>query len=318
MTARGRSWFLALGLIILLVAGCSTQVDTGRISVTVITHDRHVVETDRHLVGETYVIGGTMIVEEGAQHEGGLTVLAGEAQVAGRIVGDLTVLGGKAKIDGTAEITGDLTSSTGTVARAAGAAVHGQVSEESNPMAALGPIRDQSILEGWIWSLTVVGIAALLAWATARLAPHSLQRTAGALTSAPMVSGAMGLLVAITVLPLLASLIFTLVLIPVAGVIVLVLAAAAVHGLLSMGRLLGGRIAHRLGWPASSSRAAVLGAVALVVGLQLINLIPIVGTIVVATVLMVSLGAALLTGFGLRPYVPPTAASLASPIDGQS
>lgn len=99
--------------------------------------------------------------------------------------------------------------------------------------------------------------------------------------------------------------IFTLFLIPVAGIVLLGLGAATVYGLLAVGRALGVRAARRLGRTWSTPVAAALGTAVLVAALQLIGLVPFAGAAVTGIVVVVAVGAGFLTGFGLRPYTPP-------------
>jgi hypothetical protein len=257
----------------MLVAGCTAPAEPGRYSGTLVTQDRHVVEDGQTLVGSTVVVGGAVELEEGTEHRGSLTVLAGEVRIGGLVVGDLTVLGGRAVLEGTAEVTGDVVVAGGGLARDADAVVGGTLSEESNASVVLAaPERAaRDPVERMLWSLAGVAAMAGLAWLVGRLAPRPLRRTQAAATGFPVVSGALGALVLVTLLPLLASMVFTLFLIPVAVIVLVGMGLAATHGLLALGRGLGMRLVGLLGrsWP------------------------------------MARVAALFLTGFGLRPYVPP-------------
>jgi hypothetical protein len=297
---------LLLLLLGLLVTGCSTPAETGRYSATLITQQHHVVEDGQVLLGDTVLAGGAVVVEEGAEHRGTVTVLAGEARISGRVAGDLTVLGGTATLTGTAELTGDVVSAGGSLTRDPGAVVRGSITEEPGPATVLERSREPRAPVEWaLWSLLGVAAMAGLAWLAARLVPRPLHRTSVAATGFPVVSGALGTLVLITALPLMASMIFTLFLIPVAGIVLLGLGATAVYGLLATGRALGARIARRLGRTWSTPVAAALGTAVLVAALQAVGLVPFAGAAVTAIVVVVSVGAVFLTGFGLRPYTPP-------------
>ncbi|WP_298584643.1 polymer-forming cytoskeletal protein [uncultured Kocuria sp.] len=305
-TRRTCPLLLVLLLLGLLVTGCSAPADTGRYSVTLITQQHHVVDERQILVGDTVVAGGTVVVAEDAEHRGSLTVLAGEVRISGRVAGDLTVLGGTAALTGTAEITGDVAAAGGALTREPGTMVRGSVTEEPGPATVLERSRrSRAPAERALWSLAGVAVMAGLAWLAARLAPRPLHRTAAAATAFPVISGALGTLVLIAALPLVASMIFTLFLIPVAGIVLLGLGAITVYGLLAAGRALGDRILHRLGRTWSTPRAAALGTAVLVAALQVIGLVPVVGAVVTAAVLVTAVGAVLLTRFGLRPYTPP-------------
>ncbi|GEO96939.1 hypothetical protein KTU01_30620 [Kocuria turfanensis] len=119
---RRRSILMVLvltGLLLtgLLLTGCSTPAETGRYSATLITQRHHVVEDGDILIGDTVVAGGTVVLEDGAEHRGSVTVLDGGARIGGRIAGDLTVLGGTAALTGTGEITGDIVVAGGSLTR---------------------------------------------------------------------------------------------------------------------------------------------------------------------------------------------------------
>lgn len=298
--------FLVLLWLGLFVTGCGISGETGRHSVTLITQQHHVVESGQILIGDTVVIGGTLVLEEGTVHRGPVTVLAGETLISGQVMGDLSVLGGAATLTDTAEIAGDVAAAEGALTRDAEAVVRGAVTAAPNPAAALErSTQARTPVERALWFLTGVTVMAGLAWLTARLAPRPLRRTGAAATDFPVISGALGALVLISVLPLVVSMVFTLFLIPVAGVVLVGFGVAVLCGLLATGRALGVRIIRRLGWALSPPSAAALGTAVLIGGLQAIGLIPFLGALATGIVIVVSVGAVFLTGFGLRGYRPP-------------
>lgn len=306
---------LLLVPVIGLLTGCSTSTDTGRYSLTLVTQQHHTLETGESLVGDTVVAGGTLVLGEGAEHRGPLTVLAGEARISGRVMGDLMILGGEATLTDTAEITGDVAAAGGSVTRDPAAVVLGSVTEEPGPGTVLrGSEESQTPVESAFWSLLGVVVMAGLAWLIASLAPRPLHRTESAARGFPVVSGALGGLVLITALPLVVSMVFTLILIPVAGIVLIGLGAAAVLGVVAAGLGVGIRIVRRLGRSWSAPRVAALGTAVLVAVLQLVALVPVLGVVVVGITLVICLGAVFLTGFGLRTHTPPDD-SLGTPDD---
>lgn len=301
-----RARLLVPVLVGLLVSGCSSPAETGRWSATLITQNEHTVESGQTLLGDTLVAGGEVLVDQGAEHRGSLTVLAGQARIEGHLDGDLTVLGGSAVLADGAEITGDLAAAGGAVTQAPGAVVRGSISRSPDPPAVLGgstPTRGP--VDRLLRALAAVAVVAALAWLAARVVPRSLGRTQDAALRFPVVSGALGALVLVSVLPLVASMVFTLFLIPLAGIVLLGLAATTLYGLVALGQGLAGRVLRERGQPGRGPVAAALGTAVLVAALQVVALVPVVGVVMVATTVVVALGAAFLTGFGLRPYVPP-------------
>lgn len=303
--ARALRPLLVLLLLGLFVAAC-TPGETGRYSLTLVTQQRHVVEDRQLLVGDTVVAGGTLVLAEGAEHRGSVTLLAGEVRVSGRVVGDLTVLGGEATLTATAEITGDAAAAGGTVLRDRGAVVRGSLTEEPGPGTVLQRSGEpRSPAEATLWFLVGIAIMTGLAWLTANLVPRPLERTQAAATGYPVVSGALGALALVTALPLGVTMVFTLFLIPVAGILLLALGGTAVFGLIALGRGVGIRVLRRLGRTWSTPRAAALGTAMLVTVLQLVGLVPLLGAAVLGLTVVVCVGAVLLTGFGLRWHTPP-------------
>jgi hypothetical protein len=296
-------------LLVAFVSGCSTSPQTGRYSLTVVTQQDHTLQERESLVGDTVVAGGTLALREGAEHRGSVTILAGDVRIGGRVVGDLMVLGGTATLTGTAEITGDVTAAGGIVTRDPGALVRGDVTEEPGLDTVMQRSDDpRSPAESVLWSLAGVAVLAGLAWLVASLAPRPLHRTEAAATGFPVVSGALGGLVLITALPLMVSMVFTLILIPVAGIVLLGLAATAVFGVVATGYGVGIRVVRRLGWSWPTPRTAALGTAVLVTLLQLVGLVPVVGVALVGITLVVCVGAVFLTRFGLRWHTPPEVA----------
>ena len=306
ITAPKRYLLLILLMLGLLVTGCSAPTETGRYSLTLITQQQHAIADGQTIVGDTVVAGGRLLLQPDAEHRGSLTVLAGEATISGRVVGDLMVLGGTADLSATAEITGDLTTAGGTLTRAPGAAVRGSVTHEADHASVLQRSRDPRSPGEWaLWSLMMVAGMTGLGWLVARLAPRPMHRTAAAATGFPVVSGALGVLVLLSALPLVASMIFSLLLIPVAGIALLGLGVTAVYGLITLGSALGLRAARLLGRTWSTPRATALGTAILVAGLQVTGLVPFLGVALTGIALVVALGSVFLTRFGLRPYTSP-------------
>jgi hypothetical protein len=302
--ALRRSLPMVLLLASLLVSGCSAG-DTGRYSVTLVTQQQHTVASGESIVGDTVVAGGTLVLDAGAEHRGSVSVLAGELRVGGRVVGDLTVLGGEAVLDDTAEVTGDITTAGGLLTRDPAAVVGGDISGPG-PGSVLEPATEpRPPAESVLWFAVTVVLMAGLAWLAASLAPRPLRRMEAAAGGFPVVSGALGGLVVITALPLVVSMAFTLVLLPVAVVVLLLLGLTAVVGLVATGYALGVRVTRRLGWTLGAPAVAALGTALLVAALQGLARVPVIGVVVVATTLVVSVGAVALTRFGTRLHTPP-------------
>ncbi|MFJ6000562.1 hypothetical protein [Arthrobacter sp. NPDC092385] len=298
---------LLLGVMIAcVITGCGPQDQAGRYSFTLFTQGRHDLSGNESLVGDTVVVGGSMTLGSAAEHHGSITVLDGEARLEGTVTGDVLILGGTVTLGETAVVTGDLSASGGEMIRAPGAVVQGRIVEEGTPAGVLGGASTPaSPAERALRASVSVLAAAALAWLLTRLVPGPVRRVAAAAAGFPLVSGALGTLVLITVLPLVVAMAFTLFLIPLAAVVLILSGVSLLFGAVGLGLVLGGRLARRTGrqWPAP--RAAALGAALVVASLQLLGLVPVVGVLAAAVMAVVATGAVVLTGFGLRRYAPP-------------
>ena len=303
---RSLVWLLLALVVAGLVSACSPQDQAGRYSFTLVTQGSHVLAGNESLVGDTVVAGGSMTLGAGAEHHGLFTVLAGEARLKGTVTGNVLILGGTVTLADTAVVTGDLNASGGEVVRAQGAVVQGKIVEGGTPADVLGSSsQPPSSAERAAWTLGSALAAAALAWILTRLFLRPARRVAAAATGFPLVSGALGTLVLITVLPLVVAMAFTLFLIPLAAVVLVLSGATLAYGGIGLGLGLGRRILQLTGREASDAVAAALGTAVLGAALQLLGLVPLVGVLAAAATAVVAAGAVVLTGFGLRRYTPP-------------
>jgi len=310
MTPRDALRALMLFLVGLAVAGmltgCGPQDQAGRYSFTLVTQGSHVLAGNESLIGDTAMAGGSMTLEPGATQHGSVTVLAGEFRLEGTVAGNVLILGGTANLTDTAVVTGDVSNSGGRLVRDPGARVQGKTMEGGTPADVLGgasPPSSPAARAGWI--LASVLAAAVLAWALVRLAPRPVHRIAAAAAEFPLVSGALGTLVLITVLPLVVAMVFTLFLIPLAAVVLVLSVLTLAYGGIGLGLGLSQAVARRTGRNVPATQAAAAGTALLAATLQLLGTVPVFGAAAVALTAIVAVGAVVLTGFGLRHYTPP-------------
>ncbi|TPV52525.1 polymer-forming cytoskeletal protein [Pseudarthrobacter phenanthrenivorans] len=302
-----RTLMLLLSLAVAgVLTGCDPQDQAGRYSFTLVTQGDHVLAGNESLVGDSAVAGGSMTLGPRATQHGSVTVLAGELRLEGTVAGNVLVLGGTATLTDTAVVTGDVSNSGGQLVRAPGARVQGKTVEGGTPADVLGGVStpaSPAARAGWI--LASVLAAAVLAWALVRLAPRPVQRVAAAAAGFPLVSGALGTLVLITVLPLVVAMVFTLFLIPLAAVVLVLSVLTLAYGGIGLGLGLSQTVARLTGRNVPAPRTAAAGTALLAATLQLLGNVPVVGAAAVALTAIVAVGAVVLTGFGLRRYTPP-------------
>jgi hypothetical protein len=236
--------------------------------------------------GGTYV--GSVVVEPGQTVKGDLTVIAGDATIAGMVDGNVVVIGGYLFERPGAVITGQVNTVGGDVVS--------EVVPWSSPPDRAPPFADYRML--WhIASALVVVLFFLIFPMRTRIALDRLERHPG-------LCSAVGLFGWVAVLPLALLLLCTIVLIP-----FIVLEGVAIIGALFLGKaalgLLVGRRLCELIKP-SSTPAPLLALVAGLVLVTAAELVPVIGILVTVFVLLIGMGAAILAFTG-EPLVGPAA-----------
>jgi predicted flap endonuclease-1-like 5' DNA nuclease len=259
------------------------------------------------------VLGGSVILERDSVVTGDVAVLGGTLDVSGSVRGSLAVFMGSATLNESAVIEGDVATFGGAFQRAPGAVVQGEVfnglsgwrtpdvprlpdvpSRPSVPSrASFEPIgallRWEAATLGWVFSLILIGIVALL------VAPRAMARIASAAATQPALSLGVGLLTWVVAFFGGAVLLIACGL----GLLVwLVTALALLLGWLAVGLWAGGRLLRALRTPNASS----LGEISL--GLFVITVLarlPLcIGFLFFLVIGSVGLGAVVLTRFGTQ------------------
>ncbi len=329
------AFLLAVVVLPLMFAG--TALAAGLYDDKIIFGDDFTLRDGEVIHGDLVVMGGDVLVEEGATVTGTVVVFGGNLTLAGRVEGDVVTFGGDASLDGTAVVEGQLVTPGGSISRAEGAVVQGGETEgfdwqprwvERTPPDPFGPFAP---LFGFIGGLVQVGLiavlAGVLAFLVAAFLPEHTLRVSGAITTAPALSAAMGLLTSIAVPVLIVVTAITICLLPISLIGALLLSVAWVFGWLALGSLVGAKTAAALRLDAiSPALAAGLGTFGLTVLASLMNIIePVVGgplALALGCVLgllplvfgILGLGAVILTRFGTRAYVT----TLPAPPAGQA
>jgi hypothetical protein len=272
---------LLLSLLLLTSGGDADRVE-------VVTGGVQQVESRQ---GALVLADGAATIPGDAVVQGSVHVLGGSLVVEGRVAGDVLVLAGEVRVAEGGQVGGEVRHYGGEldVGSGGGVVVTGLD---------VGTTRGDPAADA-VATLAAALVLALLGGLVARHRPGSVRTAGEAVRRHPVITLTVGALVAVTALSVLVFMAFTLVLLPVTvlglgvGVVLLLGGVLAVGGL--VGRLLPVR---------SPSVATATGVGAVVVGLRLLELVPVVGDLVVLGVLLAGLGAVLLTYLGLRPFVP--------------
>lgn len=238
------------------------------------------------------VAGGTVTVPAGSSVAGQLYVIGGTLRVDGEVDGDVTQLAGNVSVAAGAAITGEFQTISGDATVASGAAIGDRTRLDVAPQP-----RSPASAAGFL-ALRVL-VLALFAALLVRRAPGLLPTVADAITKHTVVSGVVGSLAGASMLVLLVTMAFTLVLLPLSVVGLAAQVGIAVYGYLGVGYVIGQRLPlDRV------DLASAVGTGVLVLGLELFGRLPLLGGAVQFGVIVVGFGAVLITYLGLQPFEP--------------
>lgn len=317
----------------------------------VVTAQGDVIEGDRAIFGRTFVLesgqtmrgdlavmGGSVRIEEGALLDGDLSVVGGSVTIDGEVARDVAVFGGSVRLGETAVIRGDLASLGGSVSQEPGARIEGEsvegfdfsVEPPGMPFDfSQGSVAraERSVVDlilrvfGYILSVVLTTLAlAVLAFIVALFIPQNTRRVAETATKEPLLSFGVGCLSLPAALLLALVLTVTIIGIPVAGLLALVLIAAGFFGFIGLGYALGDRMLRSADIRSPRpTAAAVAGVVVLWLAWRLIGVIPCLFPVGLIIVSSLALGSVFLSRFGTErfpsPPEPPPDDSLLGPIE---
>jgi hypothetical protein len=252
-----------------------------------------VVERDE-TVRSVVAIGGPLTVRGHVRED---AVVIGNDLVAepGAIIdGDAVAIGGKLDLREGASVRGDrvnIGGPFGGIARVVARAAHGEVSAAT--LLAL------SVLSTLVRGLIIFVVALLLL----TFVPERVQRVRAYLLAHPGSSALAGVAMLIATVPLIVLLCITIIGIPLVPVLVVALLLLGAMGLTALLTWLGDRLPIFAG--SKTPFGALLIGLALLV---LVDLVPVLGTLVVFVASLVAAGAALLARFGSEPKTPASTA----------
>lgn len=274
-------------LVVVLLLLTASGVDPDRMTV-VFDGDHEQTDIDDALV----VGGGTVTIPATATASGEVFVVAGSARIEGALDGNVTVLAGNLSVTDGARIDGELRTVGGSASVAPGAAVGSRTTLDVTPRQS-SPAEAAGVLA--LQMLVVAGLAGLLA----RRWPDLLATVGDSITHHTVVSGVVGSLAGAASLVLFVYMAFTVVLLPVSVVGLLAELLIVLYGYVVYGFLIGRRLPI-----ARTDLAAAAGAGLFVLLIDLLGRVPLAGAAVQFALAAVSIGAVLLTYFGLQAFEP--------------
>lgn len=277
---------LPLLIAALLMVSGDPGVDTAQVLMT----GDHVLENHDGalIVGEAEVA-----IPDGAQVPGPIYVIGGELTVSGAVMGDVIQLAGTVTVEPGARIGEELQHIAGTLVVSDDADIERRTSLD------LGGATGGSTAAGY---LPGVMLALILGWVGYLLTSKrrtALDNVAAAVSGHPVATLTVGLLLTLTFISVFVFMAMTLVLLPVAIVGLLAGLATLGYGVIGWGHLIGNRLPIR-----HERLSTVAGVVLVVIGMQLAGSIPLVGDLIVVAVLLLGLGAVVVTYFGVTRFRP--------------
>jgi len=256
--------------------------------------------------GDVVIFGGNLTLEERSLLEGDVAVFGGGAKIAGTLRGDLVVFGGGIWVGSKGRIEGDVVIMGGKLEKEEGAVITGEVTEMkvlSWPRAPFLPMplylryRPFEDVFGWLLGRSVRFILTLLALMAASvliisLWPEQVRVVAETATKAPLESGGIGLAALVLGVPVGLVLLIAACL----GLLVwLALLIAGLFGLTALAYEVGKRVLESSGARETSPIFQALLGVALI---QILDLIPCLGSLLLLVVYSLGIGAVILSRFG--------------------
>jgi hypothetical protein len=289
-------------LLALLLAALLTGCEGDVVRFTVVTGGVLELAEGETQHGTVVVLDGFVSVPAGASVTGPVIVLGGTLAVGGVIDGDVTALAGHVALGEGALVAGDLRIA-GDLDRHAEARVAGEVTLGAAVPAGLADgIRGEPA--GWLATLVRIVALGLGAGLLARFSPRAARNVAHAAGRHPLVAGSLGLLSMVVLLVLVVVMAFTVVLIPVSLLAFAVAVVTVVLGWFGLGTALGQALARRSGRSWTLARTATIGTLAFAAILAVIERMPFAWGLLPILISAVGLGAVVLTGFGVRRFVP--------------
>lgn len=330
---------LLLLLALLLIPAGSVQAQSPNSGDVFLVGQNYTLESDETLSGSIAIIGGNVTIEDGATVNGDIAVVGGgvisdgkvngdvvlvggNLTVSSKISGSIVVVGGQIRLSETAVVTGDITTMGGQVDQAPGAEVGGKIVNNAPPVDvpevpsvpsvpnapnvpnSPSPIVDKGFSIFWKMAGVIgraLAVAAIGMLITLFLQPQ-LERVADAITQQTFMAGSFGLLTIIASPVTILVMIATVILIPVALLVIFILLPAIwLFGLVAIGQEVGERFTKAINqtWPPVLTTGFGTFLFLLVSGL--FGLIPCFGWLLSFFLSMIAIGGVVMTYFGTRP-----------------
>lgn len=305
---------LSLVLLAGFLAACGTapfseiEQDSGFTTIypsQFLTGDVYVLKNHEKINGNIVGIGTTLVIEDGAVVMGDISLIGGNLEIDGRVLGTVNVFAGTTTIDDSAIITGSINQILNQTNTSPKASINGEINTFIFPFSG-GEIGKNilNILE-WMkpgfWVLLQVVRISLLILATllaTALFTNPTFTVMSAIRKSPAVSWAVGIVIAFAVPIISLVLIITICLSPIGLIVLLAYLVATIWSWTVLSNLLGEQVTRWLDLDWNKEGTAVFGAVLTGIFISLISLIPFGGFLINGAICAIGIGGITLSRFG--------------------
>lgn len=275
---------------------------------------------------------GDVVIRPDEIIQGNVVVMNGDIEVRGRVLGNVTAINGSVTLRSGSFVQGNVTVIRGDIVLENGAQVQGHITMGSVarnltgghyfPPSA-GYYRNEPGFGGRLagWLLYLLGLIAITAVAMA-LFPTRITAMQVTLEANPGRCLGVGFLGWIALPVVLLALVLTIIGIPVAIAVALILPLIVLIGLVLTGLVVGQQVERALGrkWPAVGGQTLLVQAAMGVALLWLAQSLPVVGMLIWVLAAVIGMGAVLITRFGTnRPWFggkPPSGKVIDDQVNG--
>jgi hypothetical protein len=279
----------------------------------VVLGGNYTLQENNVLDGNLWVFGGNADIRQGARVNGDIFLAGGNLTVSGDVNGDVTATGGNIRLYSTAVVRGDINTIGASLSRDLGSTVEGSIQDNQNRPFEFTPPSGVPVpqFSGWyrglldfIGFIFMAVVISGLAMLVAMFAPRHTGLVSATTINQPLVSGGLGCLTLVIAPVVLIILSITLILIPVSLLLAIVLGLMLLFGWIAIGLEIGKRLAElfKTEWPLPIAAGIGTLVLTIIVG-GLGEVLPdFIGWVFPTLVLIVGLGAVLLTRFGTQKY----------------
>lgn len=327
--------FLLIALLLVPGSNASAQSPNGDVF---LLGQNYTLESNKTLDGSLAVIGGNVSIEKDAivngdmvlvggnlamdgESNGDVVLVGGNLTVTSQINGNIVVVGGQLLLTETAVVKGDITTMGGQVKKEPGAEVSGNIVNNAPPITIpkvpnvpnvpnipntpnVPNAPSVAVNINPLWEVAgvfgrAVAIALIAMLLTLFLQPQ-LERVVDAMTQQPLMSGSFGLLTIVAAPLAMIILAVTILLIPVALIVALVIPLGWLLGMVALGQEVGERFTKAINQTWAPVLTTGLGTFLLVLVVGLVGMIPCLGWLASFLVSLIAIGAVAMTVFGTR------------------